>query len=109
MTPLEQPACRTTGKTRILVVDDHPIVRQGLSQLINQEADLTVCGQAEEATAALEAMTTLRPDFVIVDISLNGPDGLDLLKTIREKKIIDDAYKPQVIAAIQEFKGTFKA
>ncbi len=83
MTPLEQPACRTTGKTRILVVDDHPIVRQGLSQLINQEADLTVCGQAEEATAALEAMTTLRPDFVIVDISLNGPDGLDLLKTIR--------------------------
>ena len=70
-------------KSRVFVVDDHPIVRQGLSQLINQEADLTVCGQAEEATAALEAMTTLRPDFVIVDISLNGPDGLDLLKTIR--------------------------
>jgi DNA-binding NarL/FixJ family response regulator len=74
-----------TGKTRILIVDDHPIVRQGISQLINQEADLTVCGQAEEAHAALEALAKLQPGFLIIDISLTGPDGLDLLKTIRSR------------------------
>jgi DNA-binding NarL/FixJ family response regulator len=71
------------GKRRILLVDDHPIVRQGLAQLINQEADLTVCGEAEDASSALEAVGVARPDLLIVDISLQGPDGLDLLKTVR--------------------------
>jgi CheY-like chemotaxis protein len=70
-------------KKRILVVDDHPIVRQGLALLINREADLVVCGEAEEATAALHVLASARPDVLIVDISLNGPDGLDLLKNIR--------------------------
>jgi DNA-binding NarL/FixJ family response regulator len=67
------------------VVDDHPIVRQGLSLLINQEPDLAVCGEAEEMHAALRALPTARPDIMIVDISLNGPDGLELLKNIRVK------------------------
>ncbi|MGH9549164.1 MAG: response regulator, partial [Terriglobales bacterium] len=70
-------------KSRILVVDDHPIVRQGLSLLINQEADLVVCGEAEEASGAMHVLASSRPDVLIVDISLNGPDGLDLLKNIR--------------------------
>jgi DNA-binding NarL/FixJ family response regulator len=74
-----------TKKNRVLVVDDHPIVRQGLSLLINREADLMVCGEAEGARMALQAITTARPDILVVDISLNGPDGLDLLKDVRTR------------------------
>src|SRR5450755_4274079 len=70
-------------KKRILVVDDHPIVRQGLALLINQEPDLVVCGEAEEAMGAMHVLASARPDVLIVDISLNGPDGLDLLKNVR--------------------------
>ncbi len=70
-------------KKRILVVDDHPIVRQGLALMINRENDLVVCGEAEEASGAMHVLASARPDLIIVDISLNGPDGLDLLKNIR--------------------------
>src|ERR1700692_196924 len=70
-------------KKRILVVDDHPIVRQGLALLINREPDLVVCGEAEEAMGAMHVLASARPDVLIVDISLNGPDGLDLLKNVR--------------------------
>jgi DNA-binding NarL/FixJ family response regulator len=70
-------------KKTVFVVDDHPIVRQGLALLINQETDLTVCGEAEEMHSALSAIQAVRPDILIVDISLNGPDGLELLKNIR--------------------------
>jgi DNA-binding NarL/FixJ family response regulator len=71
------------AKTRIFIVDDHPVVREGLSLMMNREPDLVVCGEAEEASAALQSISTLKPDFLIVDISLNGPDGLDLLKAVR--------------------------
>jgi len=74
-----------TKKNRVLVVDDHPIVRQGLSLLINREADLMVCGEAEDARMAMQAIITARPDILVVDISLNGPDGLDLLKDVRTR------------------------
>ena len=67
-------------KKRVFVVDDHPIVRQGLALLINREPDLTVCGEAEDARTAMQSIITANPDILIVDISLNGPDGLDLLK-----------------------------
>ena len=73
----------TSRKSRIFVVDDHPIVRQGLALLINRESDLTVCGQAEDAPNAMRAIAADKPDVLIVDISLNGPDGLDLLKDVR--------------------------
>jgi DNA-binding NarL/FixJ family response regulator len=72
-----------TAKKTVLVVDDHPLMRQGLALLINQQQDMQVCGEAEEAHAAIQAIAQLRPDIVILDISLNGPDGLDLLKNIR--------------------------
>src|ERR1700736_175663 len=72
-----------TGKKSVFVVDDHPIVRQGLTLLINRESDLAVCGEAEEMHSALAAIQALKPDVLIVDISLNGPDGLELLKNIR--------------------------
>jgi DNA-binding NarL/FixJ family response regulator len=72
-------------RSTIFIVDDHPIVRQGLALLINREPDLTVCGDAEEASSALRMIESLKPDLIIVDISLNGPDGLDLLKNIRAR------------------------
>jgi DNA-binding NarL/FixJ family response regulator len=75
----------TAKKKTVFLVDDHPIVRQGLTLLINQEPDLAVCGQAEEMYASLQAIQTFKPDIMIVDISLNGPDGLELLKHIRMK------------------------
>ena len=68
-------------KSRVFVVDDHPIVRQGLALLINRESDLAVCGEAEDAQSAIQTVATVKPDIMVVDISLNGPDGLDLLKT----------------------------
>jgi DNA-binding NarL/FixJ family response regulator len=74
-----------TKKSRVLLVDDHPIVRQGLALLIDREPDLAVCGEAEGAHSAFHAITTLRPDIVVLDISLSGPDGLDVLKEIRSK------------------------
>jgi DNA-binding NarL/FixJ family response regulator len=77
--PHESPS----SKIRVFVVDDHPIVRQGLSQLINREADLMVCGEAEDARTALDAIAPSKPDILIVDVSLDGPDGIELLKTIR--------------------------
>jgi DNA-binding NarL/FixJ family response regulator len=72
-------------KCRVLLVDDHPIVRQGLALLIDREPDLSVCGEADGAHSAFHAITTLRPDIVVLDISLSGPDGLDVLKDIRMK------------------------
>jgi len=70
-------------KKMVLVVDDHPLMRQGLSLLINQQQDMQVCGEAEEAQAAMHALAQKKPDIMILDISLNGPDGLELLKSIR--------------------------
>jgi DNA-binding NarL/FixJ family response regulator len=83
MTVALKSATPVATKKRILVVDDHPIVRQGLALLLNREPDLVVCGEAEEASGAMHVLASARPDVLIVDISLNGPDGLDLLKNIR--------------------------
>lgn len=82
----------------MLVVDDHPIVRQGLTLLINQEADLTVCGVAEEMHSGLRAIQTDRPDIVILDISLTGPDGLETLKNIR----INSPHLPVLILSMHD-------
>jgi DNA-binding NarL/FixJ family response regulator len=72
-------------KNRIFIVDDHPIVRKGLAQLINQEEDLVICGEADNAEAALEALKKVKPDLAIVDISLRGIDGFELTKLIRAR------------------------
>lgn len=70
-------------KRRVLIVDDHPIVRQGLRSLIDQEDDLHVCGEAGSAGEALKALTPMKPDLLLVDISMKGPDGLELTKSVR--------------------------
>jgi DNA-binding NarL/FixJ family response regulator len=68
------------GKKRILIVDDHPMMRQGLAQLIGAEPDLIICGEAENAEHALDSIGTLKPDLVLADISLPGKNGLELIK-----------------------------
>jgi len=73
------------ARNTVFIVDDHPIVRQGLTLLINREPDLAVCGDAEEASSALRRIEEQKPHLIIVDISLSGPDGLDLLKNIRAR------------------------
>jgi DNA-binding NarL/FixJ family response regulator len=65
---------------RILIVDDHPMMRQGLAQLIGAESDLAICGESENAEHALGAINSLKPDLVIADISLPGKNGLELIK-----------------------------
>ena len=71
------------NKTRILVVDDHAIVRQGLIKLIETELDLTVCFEAENANQALEAMHRQKFNLAIVDISLEGINGLELTEIMK--------------------------
>src|SRR5258708_11318520 len=73
------------GKTRVLLVDDHPILRRGLGQLINQEADMMVCGEAEDAPKAFEAIGALNPDVAVVDISLKGSNGIELIKNVKAR------------------------
>jgi DNA-binding NarL/FixJ family response regulator len=68
---------------RIMIVDDHPILREGLAQLIDQQKDLCICGQFEEAGKAFDAVAALKPDLALVDISLKGSSGVELLKNIK--------------------------
>jgi DNA-binding NarL/FixJ family response regulator len=70
-------------KTKILLVDDHPLVREWLANLINDEADLEVCGQAGNAKEAMDLIRTLTPQIAVVDISLEGTSGLELIKDIK--------------------------
>jgi DNA-binding NarL/FixJ family response regulator len=67
-------------KKRILVVDDHPMMRQGLAQLIGAEPDLAICGEAATAEQALDVIRTCKPELVLADISLPGKNGLELIK-----------------------------
>ena len=70
----------TQKPKRIFIVDDHPMMRQGLVQLIGAETDLAICGEAENAERALDAINSLKPDLVLADISLPGKNGLELIK-----------------------------
>jgi len=67
---------------RVLIVDDHPIVRQGLRRMIEPERDLTVCGEAQTEREARQAIRELAPDVVIIDISLAQGDGLELVRDV---------------------------
>jgi DNA-binding NarL/FixJ family response regulator len=71
------------NKTQVLIVDDHPVVRDGLTTIINHERDLNVCGEANDAHQALKAITELKPEVVVVDISLKNSDGIELTKNIK--------------------------
>jgi DNA-binding NarL/FixJ family response regulator len=75
----------TPEKNRILIVDDHPLFREGLRQMIERYPGLTVCGEAADAEEAMKMLAELQPDLVLVDISLGGTNGLDLIKLIKDQ------------------------
>ncbi|HLP00506.1 MAG TPA: response regulator transcription factor [Opitutaceae bacterium] len=71
------------AKTRVFIVDDHPLLRKGLGELINQQLDMIICGEADDAPEALKAICQIQPDLVIVDISLKSQNGIELIKNIK--------------------------
>ena len=85
MTNKKKEQVNSKDKTRILVVDDHPVVRKGLTLLINSESDLMVCAEAENAAQALEVLEKESIDIAVVDISLNGTNGIQLTEKIKSK------------------------
>jgi DNA-binding NarL/FixJ family response regulator len=77
-----QPGAR---KSKVFLVDDHPILRQGLGKLINDQPDMTVCGEAENPPHALEGIGRTKPDLVLLDLSLAGGDGMELCRQLQER------------------------
>src|SRR6267378_677366 len=71
------------NKKRILLVDDHPVLRKGLARLIDSKEEFDVCGEASTAQDAMALIRKLGPDLVIVDIGLPGTNGIELTKTVR--------------------------
>jgi len=71
---------------RILLVDDHPIFRRGLEDILSRQEDLVVCGHADSAPAALEQMRKLQPDLAILDVSLQGTNGIELVKLMKAEQ-----------------------
>lgn len=88
---------------KIFIVDDHPMMRDGLAAQISNEADLSVCGEADDVNEALQKVGDLNPDLVIIDISLKTGHGIDLIKRIRErhpkmKMLVNSMYEETVYA-----------
>ena len=79
----KNPKCDSPDAKRIVVVDDHPLFRKGLEQLIHSDGTFAVCGEAGDAAEAMEVIRKLEPDLAIVDLSLPGANGIELIKNIR--------------------------
>jgi len=78
------PMAKTQSeKSLVLIVDDHPLFREGMRQMIDRNPPLKVCGEAANPAAAMKAVAELKPDLVLVDISLEGGDGIDLIKSLK--------------------------
>jgi DNA-binding NarL/FixJ family response regulator len=80
---IDDPKCESADTIRIVVVDDHPLFRHGLIQLLNSEATFAVCGEASGAPGAMSLVRKLKPTMVIIDLGLKGPNGLELTKSMR--------------------------
>src|ERR1051325_10816384 len=78
-----KPRTQRSARKKIFIVDDHPMMREGLAQLIAQESDLMVCGEADDAAEAISKIEKLRPDLALVDITLRPTNGLELIKDFR--------------------------
>ncbi|MFN7918806.1 MAG: response regulator transcription factor [Bryobacteraceae bacterium] len=88
-TPAEEPVQELTGKSkkiRVVLVDDHPIVREGLRKLLELEDDIEVAGEAENGRQALEMIEDLRPDVLLLDLKMPGMDGLTALQTMQHSQ-----------------------
>ncbi len=81
------PTSRTgePRKSRVFLIDDHPLVREGLVNLINSQRDLAVCGEAEDSAGAMTGIAKTRPDVALVDISLKNESGLELVKNLESQ------------------------
>jgi DNA-binding NarL/FixJ family response regulator len=79
----ENPRCDQPDAKRIVIVDDHPLFRKGLQEMIHSDGTFVVCGEAGTAAEAMEVVRKLHPDLVIVDLSLPGANGIELIKNIR--------------------------
>ena len=79
------PPVNRKPKIKVLLVDDHPILRAGLGRLINQEADMMICGEAEDGPTAFDLVGTLNPDIAVIDISLKGSNGIELVKNLKAR------------------------
>jgi DNA-binding NarL/FixJ family response regulator len=77
------PRCDAPEAKRLLIVDDHPLFRKGLEELIHSDAEFAVCGEAGNAAEAMGVIRKLHPDMAIVDLSLPGANGIELIKNIR--------------------------
>jgi DNA-binding NarL/FixJ family response regulator len=80
---MKSPIKSPITKRRVLLVDDHPIMREGLRQLINHESGLVVCGESSDANEAMSLVRTAKPDLVLADISLPGKSGLEMIKDLK--------------------------
>jgi DNA-binding NarL/FixJ family response regulator len=76
---------KISSKLKIFIVDDHEIVRHGLIQFINSSESYIVCGDAADASSAVSMMNDLKPDIAVIDLSLEGTGGLDLIKAVRQR------------------------
>ena len=74
-----------SAKAKVLIVDDHPVVREGLAMHLATQLDLEVCGEAEDLPRALALIASARPDVAIIDISLKNSNGIELIRRIRER------------------------
>lgn len=86
---MNKKTASASRKRQVLIVDDHPLLRDGLARVINQQADLAVCGEAADSRGGLAAAAQLRPDVAIVDLTMDDGNGLDLIKDLhaREPKL----------------------
>lgn len=80
---MKRKTMKTNTKTRVLIVDDHPIVRYGISRMLNSEPDMEVCGEVHDAFKTIDTIKTIKPDIIIMDISLKNIDGIMLTRQIR--------------------------
>src|SRR5262245_39774143 len=78
-------ATRPSKRARVLIVDDHPAVREALAMRIARQPDLEVCGEADDVGAALRLMADTQPDVAVIDISLRSGSGVDLIKRIKDR------------------------
>ncbi len=83
MTRMARKLPQRSKQSRVMIVDDHPLIRERLADILNREPDLVVCAEAEDRRGALDALSQHAPDLVIVDLTLKNSDGLELIKDIR--------------------------
>jgi DNA-binding NarL/FixJ family response regulator len=95
---LKAPLASAHGRRKVLIIDDHPIFREGLRRVIGNQRDLVVCGEATSVAEGLAAIKSLQPDLAIVDLSLHESNGIDLIKDLQ----VDGNHLPVVVVSFHE-------